>query len=132
MLRLYPGAWVYERIAGEDDVVAGYHVPKGTCMVFSPYATHRNAKYWPEPDHFMPERFDGNAMRELTPFTFVPFSIGPRRCVGDRYSTHIVSEILARFTARYNVHLDAEEQGETWPMFTLRPRTGILCQLERV
>lgn len=131
-LRMYPGAWVYERIAGEDDVVAGYHVPKGSCMVFSPYATHRNAKYWPEPDRFVPERFDGNAMREMTPFTFVPFSVGPRRCVGDRYSTHIVSEVLTRFTKRYNVILDPAEEGEKWPMFTLRPRTGILAKLERV
>ena len=132
ILRLYPGGWIYERIADEDDVVAGYHVPEGSCLVFSPFATHRNAKYWPEPDRFMPERFDGDVMRELTPFTFVPFSVGPRRCVGDRYTTHIVTEILTRFTKRYNIVLDPAEKGEMWPMFTLRSRTGILAKLERV
>lgn len=131
-LRLYPGAWIYERIARADDVVAGYHVPAGSSLVFSPYATHRDPKYWPDPDQFMPARFDGDALREQTPFSFVPFSVGPRRCVGDRYSAMIISSVLARFVARYDVSLDESERGETWPMFTLRPRTGIRARLTRV
>jgi cytochrome P450 len=131
-LRLYPGGWLYERIALTDDVVAGYHVPKGSCLVFCPYTMHRNPAYWPEPELFRPERFAANSLRELPLYTYVPFSVGPRRCVGDRYTVHLVSRILARFVARYLVVLDQRERGEPWPMFTLRSRTGILARLERV
>jgi cytochrome P450 len=131
-LRLYPGGWLYERTALEDDVVAGYHVAKGSCLVFCPYTMHRNPAYWSDPEAFKPERFTGLALRELPAYTYVPFSVGPRRCVGDGYTVQMVSRILARFIARYRVILDPRERGEPWPMFTLRSRTGILARLERV
>jgi cytochrome P450 len=131
-LRLYPGGWLYERIADRDQVVAGHHVAKNSCIVFCPYTMHRNPNYWPEPNRFMPERFADTGVRGLRPYTYVPFSAGPRRCAGDRYTIQVVSQILARFVARYRVILDPRERGEPWPMFTLRARTGILARLERV
>jgi cytochrome P450 len=130
-LRLYPGGWLYERTALADDVVAGYHVPRGSCLVFCPYTMHRSPAYWSDPDAFVPERFANISLRELPPYTYVPFSVGPRRCVGDRYTLQLVTQILGRFVARYRVVLDERERGEPWPMFTLRSRTGILARLER-
>lgn len=130
-LRLYPGGWAYERIALADDVIAGYHVPKGSHLVFCPYTMHRNPAYWSDPEAFVPERFRGISLRELPSHTYVPFSVGPRRCVGDRYAMVVITRVLARFLARYRVILDPRERGEPWPMFTLRPRTGILARLER-
>jgi cytochrome P450 len=131
-LRLYPGGWLYERIAERDQIVAGYHVGKNSCMVFCPYTMHRNPNYWPEPLRFKPERFAGDGLRNLAPYTYVPFSAGPRRCVGERFTLQVVMQILARFVARYRVVLDPRERGQPWPMFTLRSRTGILARLERV
>lgn len=131
-LRLYPGGWLYERTALADDVIAGYPVAKGSCLCFCPYTMHRNPRYWSDPEAFMPERFSKVSVRELPAHTYVPFSVGPRRCVGDGYTVELVSRILARFIARYRVILDERERGEPWPMFTLRSRTGILARLERV
>jgi cytochrome P450 len=131
-MRLYPGGWLYERIADRDQLVAGHHVPKNSCMVFCPYTMHRNPNYWPQADRFMPERFANGGVRSLRPYTYVPFSAGPRRCVGERYTMQVVTQILARFVARYRVVLDPRERGKPWPMFTLRARTGILARLERV
>lgn len=130
-MRLYPGGWLYERIADRDQVIAGHRVPRNSCLVFCPYTMHRNPRYWPEPERFLPERFAGAGLRALEPYTYVPFSAGPRRCAGERYSIALVTQILARFVARYHVILDGRERGEPWPLFTLRSRSGILARLER-
>jgi enediyne biosynthesis protein E7 len=130
-MRLYPGGWLYERIAERDDVVAGYQVGAGSCLVFCPYTMHRNPEYWAQPERFLPERF-ADGVRGLPAYTYVPFSAGPRRCVGDRYTVRLVTQILARFVGRYRVVLDERERGEPWPMFTLRSKTGMLARLERV
>lgn len=130
-LRLYPGAWSFERTALRDRVVAGYHLPAGAMLMFSPYTLHRCPRRWPEPEVFRPERFLDRSPRDLAPFTFMPFSAGPRRCVGDRFTIAVVTAVLRKFVARFRLELDARERGEPWPMFTLRPRTNILARLVR-
>lgn len=130
-LRLYPGAWSFERTALEERVVAGYHLPAGTMMMFCPYTLHRCPRRWLDPEVFRPERFAGRSLRELDPFTYMPFSAGPRRCVGDRFAIAVVMAVLRRFLPRFRVELDARERGAPWPLFTLRPRTNILGRIVR-
>src|SRR5690606_16783185 len=103
--------------------------PRGSDILISPYTLHRNPLFWRDPDDFSPQRFDGRSPDDLPPFTYMPFSAGPRRCIGDRYALRIVAHVLPRFLLRYRVVLDSEERGQAWPLFTLRPRTGILCRL---
>lgn len=131
-MRLYPGGWAFERIAQEDDVVAGHHVPQGACIVLAPYTMHRNPNYWEAPDVFRPDRFAQTPLRQLRPNIYVPFGVGPRRCVGDGYTLSLVQRVLERFVARYRVVLAPEERGEPEPLFTLRSKTGIIGRLERV
>ena len=85
-LRLYPPVWLFTRRSREDDEIDGYDVPPGTDIYLSPYILHRTAELWPDPDRFDPERFalvDGKPKKERPYF---PFSLGPRRCLGEYFS----------------------------------------------
>lgn len=84
-LRLYPPVWLFTRRAREDDQLADFDVPPGTDIYLSPYLLHRTEHYWPNPDHFDPDRF-ALADKSKKEQPFFPFSLGPRRCLGEYFS----------------------------------------------
>jgi enediyne biosynthesis protein E7 len=85
-LRLYPPVWLFTRRAAEDDSLADYDIASGTDIYLSPYILHRSEDLWPEPDRFDPGRFgaEGNLKKGERPY--FPFSLGPRRCLGEYFS----------------------------------------------
>lgn len=84
-LRLYPPVWLFTRRAGEEDELDDYDVPPGTDIYLSPYVLHRTASIWPDPDTFNPDRFE-IADKPKRDRPYFPFSLGPRRCVGEYFS----------------------------------------------
>ncbi len=99
-LRLYPPVWLFTRRSSEDDELHEYDVPPGTNIYLSPYILHRSEHIWPNPDAFEPGRFEiGDKPKRDRPY--FPFSLGPRRCLGEYFSflemkVHI-GLLLARF-----------------------------------
>ena len=85
-LRLYPPVWLFSRRALEDDQLEGWAVPADADIYLSPYLMHRDATHWEDPEAFRPERFDpaGPLARGERPY--FPFSLGPRRCLGEYFS----------------------------------------------
>ena len=84
-LRLYPPVWLFTRRAREDDELDEYDVPPGTDIYLSPYILHRTGHIWPNPDNFDPDRFRiGDKPKRDRPY--FPFSLGPRRCLGEYFS----------------------------------------------
>jgi len=84
-LRLYPPVWLFTRRSREDDELDDYDVPPGTDIYLSPYILHRTGQLWPEPDAFEPDRFEiGDKPKRDRPY--FPFSLGPRRCLGEYFS----------------------------------------------
>jgi cytochrome P450 len=94
VLRLYPPGWLMTRRALGDDRIGGYAVPAGTEIYISPYLIHRNPLLWDDPDRFDPGRFGPDAPQDRHPLALIPFSAGPRNCIG---------EILAR--VEMQIHL---------------------------
>ena len=87
-LRLYPPAWVVTRRSLEPDVLSGHEIPQNSTLILSPYAVHRDERWWPNPHHFDPRRFltsDGERRSREEgsgPLTYFPFGAGPRLCIG--------------------------------------------------
>ena len=84
-LRLYPPVWLFTRRALEDDRIGDFDVPPGTDIYLSPYLLHRTERYWPEAEQFLPQRFAlSDKPKKEQPY--FPFSLGPRRCLGEYFS----------------------------------------------
>ena len=84
-LRLYPPVWLFSRRAIADDELENFDVPTGTDIYLSPFILHRTERYWPDPDRFDPDRFEpGRLTKNERPY--FPFSLGPRRCLGEYFS----------------------------------------------
>ena len=79
-LRLYPAGWLLTRRARHDDKLGDYFVPAGTEIYVSPYIMQRQPDIWPNPDRFDPDRF---SQPDHPPLALLPFSVGPRNCIGE-------------------------------------------------
>ncbi|XP_072938483.1 cytochrome P450 4C1-like [Epargyreus clarus] len=100
ILRLYPSVPFVGRELTEDLTLEGnLVVKKGTEIVVHIYDLHRRADVYPDPEAFKPERFFGSENRH--PYAFVPFSAGPRNCIGQRFAMQemkcILSQVIRNF-----------------------------------
>ena len=84
-LRLYPPVWLFTRRSHAQDALEMYDVPPGTDIYLSPYILHRTDHYWPGPGRFDPDRF-APTDKPKKDRPYFPFSLGPRRCLGEYFS----------------------------------------------
>ncbi len=85
-LRLYPAGWLMTRRALKDDHLGDYFVPAGTEIYISPYFIHRHPNLWEDPDRFNPDRFGPNHSHDRHLLAMLPFSAGPRNCIGELFA----------------------------------------------
>ena len=130
-MRLYPPVWTISREATVDDEVAGVKIPKGTTVMLSPYAMHRNEEFWPEPEEFRPERFDPDEVAKRPRYSYFPFGGGPRVCLGNRFALMEAKIMMSMVLQRYRLSVTPGQDVVAEPMITLRPRNGIAMKLER-
>ncbi|XP_034175885.2 cytochrome P450 4C1 [Osmia lignaria lignaria] len=85
-LRLYPSVPFISRAPEMDTKLSNYVVPAKTIVHLHIADVHRDPKYWPNPDVFDPDRFLPENMHGRHPYSYVPFSAGPRNCIGQRFA----------------------------------------------
>jgi len=85
-LRLYPPGWLYTRRALHDDHYNGYRLPAGSDVFVSSWLLHRHPQFWDQPDTFMPERFSPAQESQRHRYVYLPFSAGPRHCIGESFA----------------------------------------------
>lgn len=104
VLRLYPPAiGVFARQPVEDLTIAGYHVPKNSFVYAFSYATHRDARWFAQPEKFDPERFSPEREKSIPPFAYFPFGGGPRVCIGQNFAMMEMQLILSTLLQRFHV-----------------------------
>ena len=85
-LRLYPPAWLMTRRAREEVVIGDYRFPPGTFFLLSPYLTHRDPRFFPDPEAFVPTRWAAPPDAGPARYAYLPFGGGPRQCLGEGFA----------------------------------------------
>ncbi|XP_050308718.1 cytochrome P450 4V2-like [Anthonomus grandis grandis] len=102
-LRILPTVPLFGRYCSEDIDLGSKIVPKGTNVFVSAYDLHRNPKYWEDPLKFDPERFLPENASKIVPGAYVPFSIGPRNCLGQTWGTVLLQMTIANVVRSFNI-----------------------------
>jgi cytochrome P450 len=126
-MRLYPPAWVLERRAAQDVRMGGGHylVPAGSLVYASPYLVHRDARWYPDPNSFDPERWRPERVAERPKFAYFPFGAGTRVCVGEQFAWMEGILLLATIAQRWRLRHDPTHVVAMEPLVTLRPKHGM-------
>jgi len=130
-LRLYPPVWVLTRRCIHADRLAGYQAPAGTDVFMSPYVVQRDPRHWSEPDEFRPDRFGGGAESAAHRFAFIPFSAGPRHCVGETFATYEMAIHIYQAARRFRLHCAHAGPPEMEARINLRMREDLMMSVER-
>nr|QFN66799.1 cytochrome P450 [Propylea japonica]QKI86660.1 cytochrome P450 [Propylea japonica] len=106
-LRIFPIAPLNVRMA-DDDVILdeNYVIPKGTLIIMSALHMQRSPKYWKDPLKFDPYRFLPERFSEKHPFSYIPFSRGPRNCLGARYAMMNLKIVFSKIVRKFTVKTD--------------------------
>jgi cytochrome P450 len=124
-MRLYPPAWAMGREVLEDVAIGPYRLRKGTMVFFSQYIVHRDPRWFPHPERFMPERFTMEAKAARPRFAYFPFGGGGRQCIGESFAWMEAILTLATIAQRWRLALVPGQTIEPQPKITLRPKDGI-------
>ena len=130
-LRLYPPAYVTGREAVRDTRIGDLRVPSRHIILISMHATHRDPRFYPEPDAFRPERWLDGLEKRLPRGAFIPFGMGSRKCVGAVFAMMEATLLLATIARRWRFELTAEEI-PTHPSITLRPATAVESRVRAI
>ncbi len=129
-LRLYPPAWAMGRYARHDFSFGDYFLPAKTTVLISQFITHRDPRFFSDPLRFDPERFTAEAKARRTKFTYFPFGAGARQCIGESFAWMESALILATLAQKWNLRLVPGHRVEPQPLITLRPKYGMVMQIE--
>ncbi len=102
-LRLYPPAWLTSRTAVDGDTLCGYRVDRGDVIGISPYAAHRLAAWWPDPERFDPMRFAPEQAVGRPRYAYLPFGGGGHLCIGNQFALMEARLVTASILRRFRV-----------------------------
>jgi len=85
-------------------------IPSGSTVLINSYLLHRDARFFPEPDIYRPERFLPSSPK-IPSFAFIPFSAGSRNCIGWRFATMVVKMVIITLLKAYRIE-SVEKENE--------------------
>lgn len=123
-MRLLPVTTVLGRqVMEEIQVPTGYTLPKGSLVLISPWTLQRRADYFPEPLQFNPDRFENQDA--IPKFAYLPFSAGPRVCIGNLLAMMQMKVNLAVLLQQYRFSPVSDYQFQPIYRFNTRPKGGL-------
>lgn len=102
-LRKYTPLTRIERRVGVDSysLTPTLTLEKDTLVQVSTYALHHSPQYWPDPERFDPDRFSSERKHLIQPYTYLPFGLGPRNCIGLRFASTEIKLCLTKILPRF-------------------------------
>ncbi len=130
-LRLRPAAPAIARNVVEHDAIDGYSVRPGDVVFPFLWGAHRHADFWHEPEAFDPERFSAERSKDRHSWSFVPFSGGPRTCIGNMFALVEAAVLLAQLLNRFDVDVQSCADVRPVAIATMRPSRPVRVVLRR-
>jgi cytochrome P450 len=124
-LRLYPPAWAIGRMAKGPFELGSVEIPAESICILSPYLVHRDARWFPEPEKFDPERWTPEAREARPKFVYFPFGGGARVCIGERFAWMEGVIVMAAIAQKWRLRLEPGQHVEPLPLITLRVKNGL-------
>jgi cytochrome P450 len=125
-MRLFPPVWIITRRTIGVQRLGGHTLRPRTTVHICPHTLHRNPMHWPEPDRFLPERFDGTSHRHR--FAYAPFGGGPHKCVGNDFALMATAIVIATVLPAVHLHPPTRDVLVSARSFSV-PDGGLLLRL---
>ncbi|XP_028639386.1 cytochrome P450 4F22 [Grammomys surdaster] len=130
-LRQFPPVTLISRRCTEDvKLPDGRIIPKGIICLVSIYGTHHNPIVWPDSKVYNPYRFDPDTPQQRSPLAFVPFSAGPRNCIGQSFAMAEMRVVVALTLLRFRLSVDRTHKVRRKPELILRTENGLWLNVE--
>lgn len=130
-MRLYPPAWLLGRRAIDRYTIGGYTLPPRTIVLMSPYVMQRDARFYSEPERFVPERWTAAFKAGLPQFAYFPFGGGARRCIGESFAWMELVLVTATIAQLWRLRVVPGHQVVPQPVVTLRMKHGLRMTAHR-
>ena len=130
-LRLYPPVWLMTRRAREEVQIGAYRFPPGTFFLITQYITHRDPRYFANPEAFIPTRWAAPPDAAPPRYAYFPFGGGPRQCLGEGFAWMEGLLVLATLAQTWRMRLVPGPPVAPRALVTLRPKAGIHVHLAR-
>lgn len=128
-LRLYPPGWIFSRESINADQFKSLYIAPKTTINICPYLIHRNRSVWEDPESFLPMRFSKEQSKNRPRCAFVPFSAGPRQCMGAGLSYLEAEVILRKVIGLFKLELPQGQDLKPRPAVVLQPSPEIQLKL---
>lgn len=116
-MRLFPPAPIISRSIIETDDYKGHRFDAGAGVMINLWALHRHKKLWDRPDSFIPERFFGENRDSIKRFQYLPFGMGRRVCIGQKFALQEAAILIALMARRYR--FDYAGERAPWPVMRI-------------
>ncbi|KAF2898377.1 hypothetical protein ILUMI_07780 [Ignelater luminosus] len=103
-MRIYPPAPIIGRSVTEDVDLGDFILPAGTSLAVGIIGTHRDPETWPNPMKFDPDRFLPEEVAKRHPCSYIPFSVGPRNCIGLKFAMMEMKVLVATILRAYKIN----------------------------
>jgi len=128
-MRLFPPAPTLMRRAVAADVIGGQAIEAGTTVIVSPWIIHRHETLWDDPNAFRPERFLPENRKAIDRYAYIPFSAGPRVCIGAAFALQEAMIALAVILRAADVEAITPIEPRPTHQITLRSRSPMRLRL---
>ncbi|XP_019851689.1 PREDICTED: cytochrome P450 4F22-like [Amphimedon queenslandica] len=131
-MRLNPPVFNIVRSLTEDITIGGYYIPKEADVVIDIGGIHRSPNVWENPLEYNPLRFHPDHAKDRDPFSYVPFSAGPRNCIGQNFAFNEEQVVIASILNKFSLEIRDErikQQLDFLPLVLLRPAEELHLKL---
>jgi cytochrome P450 len=125
VMRLYPPVWTLGRKAVRAIPVGRFSLGAGALLVLSPYVSHRDPRFFPDPERFDPNRWTDEQKAARPRFCYFPFSGGARQCLGENFASMEGVLLLATIMQKWRLLVEPDHPIQLQPIITLRSKFGM-------